>query len=114
MQTRRNKTGAKQRRNEMASSPTTAGTQLCAAPKEQRGFIKANEDMEKALSHLGQALDLVRKSFSPAIGPERPLCDNAAEKSPCQSEYRDAMAAFAGRIHSSASSLEELCSRSEI
>ena len=87
---------------------------LCSTPKEQRGFIKANEDVERALSHLGQALELVRKSFSPAIGPERPQCENSAEKSPCQSEYRDAMSAFAGRIHSSAASLEELCSRSEI
>ena len=87
---------------------------LSATPKEQRGFIKANEDVERALSHLDQALELVRKSFSPAIGPERPQCENSAEKSPCQSEYRDAMSAFAGRIHSSAASLEELCSRSEI
>lgn len=87
---------------------------VCAAPKEQRGFIKANEDVERALSHLGQALELVRKSFAPVIGPERPQCENAAEKAPCQSEYRDAMSAFAGRIHSSAASLDELCSRSEI
>ena len=87
---------------------------LCSTPKEQRGFIKANEDVERALSHLDQALELVRKSFSPAIGPERPLCENANEKALCQSEYRDAMAAFAVRIHSSAASLEELCSRSEI
>jgi len=85
-----------------------------AAPKEQRGFIKANENVERALSHLSQALELVRKSFSPVIGPERPQCDNAGEKAPCQSEYRDAMDAFAARIHTSASSLEELCSRSEI
>lgn len=87
--------------------------------KQCREFDRRIEEMEKALSHLKEAIKRLPAAFAPALRPEspEPISDRATKEPtqvPTVSAYQGSMNSYISRINQFADDIEELCSRSEI